>query len=508
MRAITPTARGFGDYALPPAKTFTQMQCSAKVRKVFFTLLFASLATLSFALIPVSMPIALLGAAIFSYHTVKSLVATVALYYRAPPTPFPNPPHLPQLGALAPCSGFVTQNGVESHEWKLHLIRSAKNTLFISGCYCGGRAFDETLDLIRERMRLLPTLSTAILSSNIFISPENRRRIEQLTREFNGRFRCVISPEVFPYVSPTTDRLSLSTNHTKALVIDHGAAFLVGGSGLVSAWSQQKGETLPKQLEQHGFLYDSLMQIRAYRDLDFVFQSPDRNGIGALLHTEMSKLFNRFSPQPLPISYPIPVPPLALPRALPNLNAALYVSGPEQPSSLFLNNLVAKVRQATRTIFIGHLYFHPPKKLLQALIDASNRGVRITLIINRNGHRSPASHSTFAELSRFYAKALYEGKVKPHIELYEYDVPHTTYHKKAIVIDQTTSFIGSSNLGYKSLSSVDYEVNCQIESPAFAASLTQSLEADKRFCRANSTPHITLKTRLLSFFQSFLTPFQ
>lgn len=505
MSAAAPISLGFGSYALPPGKTFAQFQLCAKVEHIFRTVIFALLAVLSLML---PLPIAAVGTLLFSYQAAKAALRAIGCCFQAEPTHDPQEAPPVALGQSSPCSGFATRDSAESHEWKLRLIRAAKSSILLSGCYCGGKAFDETLDLIRERMSLVPALTAAILASNVFITPTNIQRLQAMEQTFGPRFRFALTPELFPYTSPTTNRFSLTTNHTKALVIDSGAAFLLGGSGIVTPWSHQKGEAAARPLESHGFLYDTFMKVWAYRDMDFVFQSLEQNGAGARLHVEMAKLFERFhSGKGAPIAHePACTEPISLPRALPDLKISLYASGPEHPTTDFLNALIAKVERAQKSIFIGHMYFHPTPPLQQALIDASNRGVEITLLTNRWGSRSPGSHAAYATLSRCFAKSLFEGRQKPNIVLYEYDIPHTTYHKKAIVIDSSTTFGGSSNLGQKSLDA-DYEINFQVESAPFAAAVAQSLEGDKLLCRKDQDPHIPLKTRLLASLQSLFTPF-
>lgn len=511
MVATVSANLGFGDYSIPHGKTFDQNQICSRVQKVFFSLIYGLLTTLSIVIIPVSLPLAIVGAATFSYLTIKTLLALVGTFYRSPPTGnlFPKEvetsvPALNQIAAQA-CSGFATQNGVESQEWKLNLIRAARHNIFISGCYCGGSDFDQTLDLIRERMRLVPHLTASILASNIFITAENKKRIDELKMEFKERFVCTITSEVFPYTSPN-EEFSLSTNHTKAIVIDYGAAFMVGGSGIVTPWSKQKGEFTSEQIEPHGFLYDNFMGVKAYRDMDFVFQSPV-NGIGTRVYMEMHKLLHRFSPISVPTQWPAQLEPLPIPHQIPNLKVAAYATGPELPTTAFIDDIVGAVNKAEKSIFIGHMYFHPPKNLLKALIDASNRGVQITLLTNKLGYRSPGGHIAYAELSRYHAKLLFEGRKKPNVEHFEYDIPYSTYHKKVIVIDGKTTFNGSANIGKKSLDCSDYEIDLRVESELFAAAAAQIVEQDKRLCQKDENPEISLKTRIYSTFLTVLTPF-
>jgi len=517
--AIEPISSGFGDYDLPKHQDFLQMQRAAKVQAIAFAVLFGLLTVTSLALIPLSTPLAVTGALLFSGLCIKSILTAVGVANQAPPTQnlFTREVRaaIPALGEVSPkpCSGFATRDGIESHQEKLKLIRLARESIVLSGCYCGARAFDETLDLIRDQMRLKDHLTTSILASDWFITEENKKRIESLENEFGERFCCLVTPEPYSYVSPTDGQFSTSINHTKALVIDYGAAFLIGGSGIVSPWSEQTGEKEPNQVESHGLIYDALA-MKAYRDMDFVFYSSTKDGPGARLYVEMAKLVERFryakegiQKAPAPPQWIELLPLEPMPGKIDDLKVACYAAGPETADTSFLNEIIAQVNKAQTSLIINHMYFHPTEKLLRALIDASNRGVKITLMTNKWGSQSPGSHMSYAELSRYYAKALFEGKEKPNIELYEYDVPFTTLHKKVILIDGKTTLTGSSNIGEKSLEARDYEINLKIESEDYAERVTQLLEEDKRFCQKDQTADIPLKTRLYSSLQSLCTSF-
>lgn len=509
MTAIAPLSppRGFGDYILPQGKTFDQMQLVAKVQKIALAVIFSLLTIASIVLATISLPLGLLATGTCGYFTVQSILSAIGIFHRSRPMNdlFPKEvlSSLPPLGQVSPKphSGFATSDGVESQEWKLNLIRAAKHHIFISGCYCGGQAFNNALHLIRERMRGTE-LKASILCSDWFITTENKKLIAELQNEFPNRFSCVITPEVFPFTSPT-GQFALTTNHTKALVIDYGAAFMTGGSGMVNDWAKQTGKKEPVQFESHGMISDLLMKMRAFRDMDFVFQSPELNGIGTRFYVEMMKLFERFRgsketpplpPQRVEINLPMP-------RRVEQIKLAAYATGPDNRDTSFLKEIIAQIKNAKTSITIAHMYFHPTKEMLAALQEASQRGVKITLITNKRTVISPGTHLSFADLSRYYAKLI------PNLELYEFKVPYTTYHKKVIVIDGAISLIGSTNIGMKSLQAVDYEFNLKVESEPFAVSIATLLEADKELCKKNQYRNISVKTRLFSNIQSLCTPF-
>ena len=90
----------------------------------------------------------------------------------------------------------------------------------------------------------------------------------------------------------------------------------------------------------------------------------------------------------------------------------------------------------------------------------------------------PLTHELFTELSRANWKQLLDGEAKPHLHLYEFGVANTTYHKKIITIDEKTVYLGSTNLGEKSLRMNDHEINVRMESPAMAALVFNVFQQD------------------------------
>jgi phosphatidylserine/phosphatidylglycerophosphate/cardiolipin synthase-like enzyme len=514
---------GFGNYALPVETPFSAMQCAAKVEKVATALFFGMLTAASFLLIPFSLPLTLISLAAFSLLTIRAGLAAAGVFNRAPPIqlyPTIALSALPKLGELSPlpCSGFPTQDGIDSQKWKLELIRTAKHNIVLSGCYCGGQIFDETLELICERLKALPDLTVSILSSEIFITNENQKRIDALRAEFGARFSCVKTPEVFPHTSPVTGRLAMCCNHTKGLIIDYGAYFMLGGSGIHNGWSDQPGHTAPKEALGTKTLYDKLFGAKAFRDMDFVFRSP-LNGTGTRLYVEFQTLIERFRhltegktapPGPLwPNTVDTPCPLFdAHPQRTENLRVACFATGPEQTENAFYREMIAQTHAAQESIVIGHMYFHPPKELCDALIEAANRGVRIILTTNKLMVKSPGAHIFFAELSRHKAHSLFQGRPNPHIEVYEHSVPHTTYHKKAIVFDGKVSLVGSSNIGRKSLDGSDYESNLKIESESFAKQLLASLTTDRAQAEKIAHPEkLPWRTHLCFPLQNLAIPF-
>lgn len=514
MTAVSRNSLGFGGYILPQGKTFAQTQTAAKVKQIAAAL-FCALLTAASCALPLLFAIPCI--VLFSVLTVRCALAAAGAFNRAPPMQTLFPPaalaELPPLGQLSetPLTGFPTLDGPDAHRWKLELVKAARRSIVLSGCYCGGKPFQELLDTIQERLRLLPALSFAMTCSEIYMTRQDKKRVAELTREFGSRFSCVYTPEAFPTLSPE-NRLGLTCQHTKALVIDYGSYFLLGGTGIVAQWTRQTGEAHPPK---HGEPFDFFIRLtgpRAFRDMDFVFRSGPQ-GQGARLYVEMMQLIERMryrsskeirTPElPVPLDTPLPLFDERQGK-VDGLKTALYAAGPEQRANAFHDALVSAIESAQKSIAIDHMYFHPTPRLLKALSAAAERGVRITLLTNRLDGKSPLLHCGFTELSRSAASKLSRYAA---VELYEYAVPRSTLHKKAIVIDSTTTFLGSSNLGRKSLNSTDYEINLRVDSPPFAAAVLQSIESDKPLCHKIANPaSLPLKSRLLAPLQSLCIP--
>jgi hypothetical protein len=495
-------AAGFGDYPLPEGRSFEQMQSAAKTQRIFFAIMMGIFAVMSVAINPISLPFSLCSSAGFTYVMIKMIIETFGVANQAPPMnalfsqeTLALIPGLTELSEV-PCSGFPTMNGPDSQSWKEELIRSARKSIVLSGCYCGGRTFDRTLEIIREQMFLYPELKVHLISSDQMLTDDNKTHLAALGVDFEGRFDCLITSEVFPYVSPTTNSLTFSTNHTKAMVIDYGAYFMLGGSGIVSSWAEQEGLHTPENVEIKpgcmNKLFDSIFKMRAYRDMDFVFRS-EINGAGTRLHVEMTKLMERLryslsskiaAPE---TDWALESPPTSarfddMLTKVDGMKVACYATGPEQMDNSFLDEMITQVDAAEESILVNNLYFHPPEKLLNAFIRASNRGVHITILTNTNGAASPGLHALYTSRSRKFVSEIYQGKMNNKIELYEYEVESSTLHKKVMIIDRKVTLLGSTNIGQKCLESHDYEINAKVESAAFADQVMVSMETDKAIC--------------------------
>ena len=414
------------------------------------------------------------------------------------------------------CSSIACQNTIESFAWKKELIQAAKHNIVLSGNYCGGKAFDEILSLIKYQLEKKTQLKVVILSSDKFINQSNREKIQHLTATYSDRFQLVESSDIWIIGKKT----NLSTNHSKVLSIDYGQYFILGGSGLEDKYAYNDGLN-DKQTSFTSHKTGVLHKIlpRSFRDEDFVFH--DKKGyesIGGRVHLESIQLayawmyYNKSQEKDSVVEkilhdqiadQPQPVVDTMIHRFHQSLHlnqdveAKILFTGPERTNNVFKKELIRQFDQAEKRIVIDHMYFHPNQAIFHALINAANRGIAITLITNGLDKNSPMSHKAFGPRNRFNYLALknvVHQKYQKNIDVYEFKVAKPTLHKKVIVVDNTV-IAGSSNFGYKSLGpNSDYEINFIANSSSFAENTLAiiAVDCDVKYSKASTIKRLTI----------------
>ena len=117
---------------------------------------------------------------------------------------------------------------------------------------------------------------------------------------------------------------------------------------------------------------------------------------------------------------------------------------------------INKISTAEKEIVIVSSYFLPGKRLINALKKASQKGVKIKLIL---------SGISDVPMARRASCHLYSKLLRYNIELYEWK--KSVLHGKAAVIDSNWTTIGSFNLNNLS-SYASIEMNVAIDSEEFA----------------------------------------
>jgi hypothetical protein len=422
--------------------------------------------------------------------------------------------------------GFVCEDSTQSTEWKLKLIDLAKDSIILSGCYCGESIFDLCLEKIDCRMREKENLRTYILTSDLFLTPSNKIKIEELRRQYPERFLLVETPRVI-HVNPG---IKFTTNHTKALVVDRKYA-VIGGSALDDKNATMKGDSTPDRVPLNEAPPSCLKQILAdaFRDMDFVLYCPEERGFSHTLHLELLKLMARWrfyteekwDPALLIANEPRLDGNLEEEGdahfidengCIDRISCKVYATGPEHVSNAFLQELLEHVKNAQNTIYIDHLYFHPTKEMVEALLQASRRGVQIHIVTNGNDEQlSPAAHNFFAAKSLYNYRYLLQNGNPDCIFYHEYIIEGVTLHKKVIVIDEKMVIAGSGNCGFKSIKMFDYELNVFMASAELARKTLEVIQRDIELARRVEVApleHATIPVGLTfkAYLQSFFGP--
>ena len=123
------------------------------------------------------------------------------------------------------------------------------------------------------------------------------------------------------------------------------------------------------------------------------------------------------------------------------------------------------IRGARSEILIANAYFLPGRRFRRALRDASERGVRVRLLL-----QGVPDHL----LVHYATRALYGSLIDAGIEIHEYVRAHL--HAKVAVVDGRWATVGSSNIDPFSLL-LSREANVVVDDAAFADALRQSLES-------------------------------
>ncbi|WP_235848320.1 cardiolipin synthase [Litchfieldia alkalitelluris] len=242
-------------------------------------------------------------------------------------------------------------------------------------------------------------------------------------------------------------------NHRKITVID-GKVGYVGGFNI--------GKEYLGRDPKFGFWRDYHLKVDgpAVNDLQtqFLYDFHDTTGEDLLVNT---KYFPTLQEGPIPM------------KIVPTDGAFLQ------------HHFTDLIKTAQEEILLGSPYFIPGKMIAQELINAANRGVKIKILIPRQG-----DHPFVKEAAFPYFNPL----MRSGIEFYYYEKGF--YHSKVIVIDDQICDIGTANLDKRSFF-LNHEVNCFIYDFQFIQYVKGQMRKD--FANASQITFNELKQR--SIFQ-------
>lgn len=151
--------------------------------------------------------------------------------------------------------------------------------------------------------------------------------------------------------------------------------------------------------------------------------------------------------------------------------ARAIVDGPDVDLDKLLLVLLGSFSAARESIRILTPYFVPPREMLAALHAAALRGVKVEIVIPENCN---------LPFVRWATHHLAWEPLKRGVHIYER--PGAFAHTKLILIDDHYVQIGSANLDDRSLR-LNFELMVEIYEPAFAASMGDYFERERRASR-------------------------
>ena len=150
-----------------------------------------------------------------------------------------------------------------------------------------------------------------------------------------------------------------------------------------------------------------------------------------------------------------------------DMDAHLFIASPAGGSESMHLMYLMSIAAAEQSIDLAASYFVPDELIIQALIAARQRGVRIRVLV-------PGEHID-SQAVRLASKALWGKLLESGVEVYEYGP--TMLHVKLLVVDRELVSVGSTNFDIRSFQLND-EASLNIYNPAFAERMTAVFEAD------------------------------
>lgn len=269
-----------------------------------------------------------------------------------------------------------------------------------------------------------------------------------------------------PHISPwTLQKSRLRRLHHKIVVIDQHIAF-VGGINIIDDFNVPH-RTPPR--------IDYAVNVKG----EMVFE----------IHRYVQRLWRHVAWRHLKFTNSTLTTPSTVSAAA-NMSAAFVIRDNVLHRRDIEKAYLAAINTANSEIVIANAYFIPGRHFRKALIDAANRGVNVTLLL-----QGRMEYFLMLATHAFYSEFLQNG-----IKIYEY---HKSFmHSKTAVIDEEWSTVGSSNIDPFSLL-LAREANVVVKNQSFAADLKQSILQDiqdgAKQINSNAWKHSHILKRMISW---------
>lgn len=331
------------------------------------------------------------------------------------------------------------QNGNEIFPAMLKAIRSAQATInFETFIYWSGDIGETFSRALSERAR-------SGVSVNVIVDWFGSHRMEQSLLDAMRE----AGVDVHRYQPLKWYNLSRMNNrtHRKLLIIDGRVGF-TGGVGIADLWTGDGSDP------------------ESWRDTHFQVEGPVVAQLQAAFNDNWIKTTGKV------LNGPTYFPAL---QETGGMDAHVFVASPTGGSeSMHLMFLLA-ISAAATTIDLAASYFVPDTLLIEALVAARARDVRVRILL-------PGPHIDSITV-RISSKAEWGALLRAGAEIHVYQP--TMLHTKLLIIDSTYVSVGSTNFDIRSLRLND-EASLNIYDSAFASAMTAVFEDDLLAAQAYS----------------------
>ncbi len=225
-------------------------------------------------------------------------------------------------------------------------------------------------------------------------------------------------------------------NHRKIVVIDNTDAY-IGSLNLIDKTYHRKDDISYIELVAH-------------------FQGPTVNEAAAVFasdwYCESGEILKDFMTNSIPSAKGAQI-------------AQIIPSGPGYPYENNLKFFVSLIQSAEKSVTITNPYLVPDESLLNALLSASLRGVKISILNSEAMDQWMVGHAQ---------RSYYEELIRAGVMISLYKKPQLV-HEKFIAVDDEVAIIGSSNLDIRSFE-LNHECTIAVYDPAAAKALVKHHE--------------------------------
>ena len=151
--------------------------------------------------------------------------------------------------------------------------------------------------------------------------------------------------------------------------------------------------------------------------------------------------------------------------------AHMFISSPAGGSENMQLMYMLTITAAEKSIDLQAAYFVPDELIVNTLVAAVERGVRIRIMV-------PDKHIDH-QIVRFVSKALWGDFLKKGVEIHTFEP--TMMHNKMLIIDERLVSVGSTNFDMRSFHLND-EASLNIYDQDFAQKMTRIFEQDLERC--------------------------